>query len=170
MGTGGAAKMTDEHKTPKWLFRGLNQLFKFDIDLFATRENALCDNYYSLQDSAYDKDWSQWKSCFAHPPYSRPNIAKTVEKAYSYQGSTKTTIVLLLPYDTTDWGRRFVFGRSDWVLLPHKRLYTSNRKCSMLVVYNYQPQPQQIIQFLDTTKWEEKWEEEMSWKWEEDMS
>ncbi|HXS60809.1 MAG TPA: DNA N-6-adenine-methyltransferase [Candidatus Sulfopaludibacter sp.] len=47
MDTSTLTKLSDEWRTPQWLFDELNKEFNFDIDLCATKENSKCKNYYT---------------------------------------------------------------------------------------------------------------------------
>lgn len=88
----------------------------FDIDLAATRENAVCPYYYSLEegrDSLGDNSWQApdengWAWC--NPPYSdiRPWVAKAY--AESEQGAQ---IVMLVPASVgANWWRDYVDGKA----------------------------------------------------------
>ncbi len=64
----------EDWRTPRHIFDGLQVIFnqKFDIDLFASDENALCQNYYTADDDSLQRDFI-WAGthAFANPPYAR---------------------------------------------------------------------------------------------------
>ena len=68
----------DDWQTPKWLFNKLNKHFKFNLDVCANDENALCEKYYTSYDSCLDKDWEMCN--FMNPPYGR-QISKFVSES-----------------------------------------------------------------------------------------
>ena len=85
-------KLSDEWRTPKWLFDELNEEFNFDIDLCATKENSkdtrYCKDYlnnkvgYTFDDSVIGKEivWDLIECAFMNPPYSNPR--PFIEKAW----------------------------------------------------------------------------------------
>lgn len=44
-------------ETPNWLFKILNHLFSFELDVAADANNAKCEKYYSLINSGLEKPW-----------------------------------------------------------------------------------------------------------------
>ena len=93
---------SNEWETPKHVFDYLNDIYNFELDAAATKENALCKNYFTLDDDSLKQDWSKYKSIFLNPPYGK-DIGKFIEKAYkeSLKGSV---VVLLIPSRTdTKW-------------------------------------------------------------------
>jgi site-specific DNA-methyltransferase (adenine-specific) len=94
---------SNEWETPKYVYNYLNNIYHFELDAAATKENTLCENYFTLDNNSLEQDWFKYKSVFCNPPYGR-NIGKFVEKAY--QESLKgCTVVLLIParVDTRWW-------------------------------------------------------------------
>ncbi len=105
------SSITCEWQTPQSLFDQLNMEFKFEIDVCATRENAMCSRFYTLEDNGLSKQWSG--SCWMNPPYGR-TIARWLEKAYLSSCHLGTTVVALIPARTdTDWWHRFVMRAEE---------------------------------------------------------
>lgn len=69
---------SNEWETPKEFFDKYNDIYKFEIDVAATDENHLVDNYWTIEDDALGKDW-EGKVCWMNPPYGR-EIGKFVKK------------------------------------------------------------------------------------------
>lgn len=94
---------SNEWQTPKWLFDKLNNKFNFQLDAAATVDNALCANYFTLNDNALSKDWHIYKTIYCNPPYGRM-IGKFVKKAYE-ESQKECTVVMLIParVDTSWW-------------------------------------------------------------------
>ena len=88
---------SDEWQTPKDLFDEYNKIYNFQLDAAATKENALCKNYFTKEDDALKQDWSKYKNIWLNPPYS--DISSFIKK--SYEESLKgNNIVLLIPART----------------------------------------------------------------------
>lgn len=113
---------SNEWETPRWLFDILNQEFNFQLDAASTTENALCSKFFTQDSDALVVDWSQHKSIFLNPPYSRL-IGKFIKKAYE-ESQKDCTVVLLIPArtDTRFWHDycskgevRFIRGRLKFV-------------------------------------------------------
>ena len=49
---------SNEWMTPKWLFNQLDNEFHFDLDAAATKENALCNKFFTQEDDALNQDWA----------------------------------------------------------------------------------------------------------------
>lgn len=67
----------DQWRSPDQLWWGINSKYgPFVLDLFADRDNAKCEAFYSAEDNALTQDWSArlvelHGAAFANPPYSR---------------------------------------------------------------------------------------------------
>jgi phage N-6-adenine-methyltransferase len=93
------SKLSDEWRTPQWLFDELNKEFNFDTDVCATKDNAKCPRF--LKDALINTEWAGIDKAFMNPPYSNP--FPFVNMAY-IQSKYGRTIVCLLKVDTsTKW-------------------------------------------------------------------
>lgn len=107
---------TDLHETPQDFFDKLNEEFKFNLDVCATRENAKCTKYYTIEDNGLDQPWSG--SIFMNPPYGR-DIIKWMEKA-SKAAANGALVVCLVPARTdTKWWHTYA--------LPHEVRFIKGR-------------------------------------------
>jgi len=113
---------SNEWETPRTIFNQLNEEFNFQLDASATKDNALCANFFTLEDNSLIQDWSKYKSIFCNSPYGRM-IGKFVEKAYQ-ESQRGSTVVMLIParVDTKWWHNycakgevRFIKGRLKFV-------------------------------------------------------
>lgn len=87
------ADARDSWRTPPWLFKWLDRRFRFEIDLAATRENALLDDYYCHDDNALLRPWRvRAYRGFLNPPYS--DIDPWVDKAIAEQTEGFLTVML----------------------------------------------------------------------------
>lgn len=53
-----------EWETPAVLFNRLDNEFNFNLDGVATKDNALCENYFDIDADALAKDWYIFSSIF----------------------------------------------------------------------------------------------------------
>lgn len=109
---------SNEWETPKDIFNLLNEEFHFELDAAATKDNHLCNYFYTKEENSLVQDWSKFKSIFCNPPYGR-EIGKFIKKGFeeSLKGSV---VVFLIParVDTKWWHEycskgevRFIKGR-----------------------------------------------------------
>lgn len=112
-------KLSDQWKTPQWLFDELNEKFNFDIDLCASKKNSRCNTYcidylnnqaelgdFQEAISPLHKEFHapQIRSAFMNPPYSNP--LPFIEKAW--EDSKHCKIVCLVKCDpSTKWWATF---------------------------------------------------------------
>jgi len=108
---------TPEWETPQDFFDELDREFHFNLDVCATPENAKCNRYFTVRDSAFLHAWVG--TCWMNPPYGR-EIGEWVKKAYSQAKLGNATVVCLVPARTdTRWFQdyclkgeiRFIRGR-----------------------------------------------------------
>lgn len=105
----------DDWETPQALFDSLNAKYHFAIDLAASKDNAKCDRYFSIDDDSLSKDWSEnfGGAMYLNPPYGR-NIGKWVNKAYETSLKVTVPIVLLIPSRTdTSYWHDYIFGKAN---------------------------------------------------------
>jgi len=120
----------DNWQTPKELFNKLNDEFHFQVDVCASEDNTLCDNYFDEEKNAIVTDWYQIPALtpypknimWMNPPYSRNNIAMFCKKAY--EESQKGCIVVgLIKLDTsTTWFQNYIMNKAHEVRFCKKRI------------------------------------------------
>ncbi len=101
----------DLWQTPIDLFKAIDQEFNFDIDICASEDNHLCDDYFSEKVSALKNEWSHHsrngrlfknKICFMNPPYSKTKLF--METAAHQAKFHNVTVVALVNANTdTKW-------------------------------------------------------------------
>jgi phage N-6-adenine-methyltransferase len=132
-------------ETPDSLFKELDDLFGFELDVCANKKNRKVKKYYGIKDNAFKKKWKG--VCWMNPPYGKsenackddcskkicvergyhleeylPGVSDWVEKAIKESGNRSTTIVCLLPARTeTDWFQS-VWDNADILLFLKGRL------------------------------------------------
>jgi site-specific DNA-methyltransferase (adenine-specific) len=116
---------SNEWETPKDLFNKLKKKYNFKLDAAATQKNALCENYFTIQNDALIQDWYQYKSIFLNPPYGRA-ISKFIKKAYE-ESLKGCVVVCLIPARTdTKYMHNYCFkyGKVEFIM---GRLKFTNR-------------------------------------------
>jgi phage N-6-adenine-methyltransferase len=99
---------TDDRSTPPGFFAALNKVFKFELDVCASNDNAKCPRFFSCEDDGLSKDWTgvYWMN----PPYGR-GIDAWVRKARDSARHHGATVVCLLPARTdTRWWNDYCAG------------------------------------------------------------
>lgn len=75
---------TNEWATPQGFFNKLNEEFHFTLDPCATKENAKCQKFYTIEDDGLKQSWNN-EVVFCNPPYGR-EIKHWVKKAREARG------------------------------------------------------------------------------------
>lgn len=137
---------TDMWETPQDLFNNLNEEFHFTLDVCATKENAKCDKYYTIEDDGLSKSWKG--ICWCNPPYGR-QINLWVKKAYNEFINNNSTIVMLLPARTdTKWFHEFILEKSEIRLIKGRLKFGDSKTGapfpSMIIVYDKNITPKVI--------------------------
>lgn len=89
---------SNEWQTPPELFKKLDDEFHFQLDAAATKENALCENFFTQEQDSLKQDWASYGRIFVNPPYGRV-ISQFVEKAY-LESRKGCVVVMLIPART----------------------------------------------------------------------
>ena len=104
---------TDMWATPVEFFEYYNNIFRFDLDVCASAENAKCETFYTEEDDGLAQDWEG--NCWMNPPYGR-EIIHWMRKAYesSLRGAT---VVCLVPArtDTKWWHEYAMKGEIEFI-------------------------------------------------------
>lgn len=94
---------TDLWSTPQAFFDKYNKTHNFDVDVCATKDNAKCSKFYTMEDDGLLQEWVG--NVWMNPPYGR-EIGKWIEKAFNsvFVDKTANKVVCLLPSRTdTKW-------------------------------------------------------------------
>ena len=99
---------SNEWETPMDLFNELNAEFGFTLDPCCTKNNHLCNNYYTKEDDGLSYDWTD-EYVFCNPPYGR-EIGKWVEKC----ATEKALSVMLIPARTdTKYFHKWIYNKPN---------------------------------------------------------
>lgn len=127
------------------LFKQIDDKYKFEVDVCASQENALCKYYWTVDDDCLQQDWSDVSGfAWCNPPYSNP--LAFVEKCQQYGYA-----VMLLNQDTSTKWAKIVFEKASKVILLSDRVRfinpvtlevgKSNPKCQMIVIFDKRSNP-----------------------------
>ena len=105
---------TDLWSTPQDLFDDLDRVYRFEVDVCATPENAKCAVFYTREQDGLAQDWRG--TCWMNPPYGR-EIGKWVSKARLSAEENGATVVCLLPArtDTRWWHEHCSLGHITFI-------------------------------------------------------
>ena len=120
----------DNWGTPDWILDSVREFYGGTIDLdpfssLAHNERVKATKYYTIEDNAYKQEWNG--NVFCNPPYSKPNLSLTTEKA-KFEISLATwrnekQIILLIPaYTSTKWFQGKVFYGARAICFLNKRV------------------------------------------------
>lgn len=129
---------SDEYETPQYLFDYYNNIYHFNLDVCASRDNHKCNLYYDKNENGLLKTWHGY-SVWCNPPYS--NIYKWVQKCYFENLMNNVNIVLLIPARTdTKYFHEYIYNKHE-IKFIKGRLKFNNMKTaapfpSMIVIFH----------------------------------
>ena len=126
---------SNEWATPQDFFDELDKEFHFTLDPCATKENAKCKKFYTIEDNGLLMPWNN-EVVFCNPPYGR-EIKHWVQKASEAKGGI---VVMLLPARTdTIYFHKYIYHRT-WIRFLKGRLKFGGSK-------NSAPFPSMVVIF-----------------------
>lgn len=104
---------TDMWATPQDFFDKYNNIYQFETDVCASRENAKCAKYYTKEQNGLAQEWTG--KCWMNPPYGR-EIKDWIKKAYE-SSINGATVVCLVPArtDTSWWHDYCIKGQIEFI-------------------------------------------------------
>lgn len=140
----------DTYCTPPALFAAMNDEFDFCIDIAASRQNALCNIYFSEECSALERNWwpegKKWSGSygFLNPPYS--DIVPWVRKAAEQSQNGIGCVMLVMADTSVGWYKeaistaqevRFITGgRISFISPETGKPAAGNNKGSMFIIWH----------------------------------
>lgn len=91
---------TDMWSTPNHIFKRYDDIYHFNLDVCATKENAKCENYFTEEQNGLIQEWTG--ICWMNPPYGR-EIGKWMKKAYESSLSGAIVVCLVPSHTDTAW-------------------------------------------------------------------
>lgn len=97
--------------TPHRFFRGLNQAFRFTLDVCACEWSAKCERFYTEELDAFTQPWGPNERIFCNPPYNElDGPSPWFERGYQAAKDEDSTVVYLIPASTdTQWWHNFAW-------------------------------------------------------------
>ena len=106
-----SSKKSDEWETPINHFEEWDKEFKFTLDACATKNNAKCDNYITIETNALKVEWKG--RIFCNPPYSK--IKEFLQKAEIELRKGKVELIVFLTFSNTDtkWFHKYIYHKAE---------------------------------------------------------
>ncbi|WP_325893333.1 phage N-6-adenine-methyltransferase [Grimontia sp. NTOU-MAR1] len=126
----------DKWRTPHTLFKALDNEFHFAIDVAASDDNHLCEQYHTEKSCGLSANWDAPAISYAwcNPPYS--NIKPWVEKA-SQQAKQGIGCVMLVPQDqSVGWFKQAIRHCAEVRIITGGRLAFINAATGLPVKGN----------------------------------
>lgn len=160
----------DSLQTPKYLFNWLNEKYSFEIDLAASSENNLCDEYLTESDNSHTGNWREWgRVGFCNPPYSRGKIQPFIDTAIKESQDCFTSVFLIPELNGEARTKDILihatniihFDQRIWFIHPITgKECKNNNRGSIVVEFSYKPfyKPPQHY-FISLSEIKDKWSE-----------
>lgn len=144
--------------TPYFLFKALDDEFHFELDAAASKENALCKRYWTVEDDALIQSWkvSKGKSVFVNPPYSPKAgpLKRWVEYGYwQAQAHMQTVVMLVLGDVSTEYWAFALENASEIRTLPRIAFVGQGAKFSS-AIYVFRPNVYRISGHANIGFWD----------------
>jgi len=111
----------DQWETPDYVFKPLNAVFSFTIDVAATTANARVKNFYTADDDGLAQDWSG-ETVFCNPPHTGGAYGTWIKKAVGEFHEQLTETVMVLPFNSDTQGFRPVWKYAHYLIRPYGRI------------------------------------------------
>jgi len=154
--------MKNSWGTDPVIFNAMNKEFDFQIDCAANAKNHKCSIYYSKENSALDKDWSERlktrknNNVWINPPYGKGFIKKFMNKCIEQKEKGVTSVLLVpatldaqwLPISEISEIRIVTGGRLSFYHPETNKKVNGNTKGSMFVIFRPSKMPC-VIRMVD---------------------
>lgn len=136
-------EVRSEWMTPPELWEPLNAIFRFTLDVCASKENSLCRKFFSKEDSGLDADWGA-HSCWMNPPGD--DYVAWLRKASRAPHRGASVVAITNDDTSTDWFHDYALLAAEiYLLTPRVRFVpvegipeSSNSSGSHLLVFRPQ--------------------------------
>lgn len=103
----------DQWETPEYIFKPLDNEFRFTLDPCCTEETRKADVWYTAKENGLHYSWEGHR-VFVNPPYSGVNLKIWVEKCWKESLKPDTKVVALLPVSTSSlWFHNFIYHKAE---------------------------------------------------------
>src|SRR5208282_5631268 len=112
----------DFWETPKGLFKQLDNIFSFELDAAASKENAKCPKFFTYEDNALIQEWNKTASViFINPPYDGHLDAWMAKILQEYKAGA--TIVCLIPARLESKWFRVAWDYAKYIAFSYGRIH-----------------------------------------------
>ena len=142
---------SNEWATPQKFFDFLDRDYGFTLDPCATKENAKCKKFYTLEDDGLSKSWDN-QTVFMNPPYGG-HTKEWLKKAAEQRHKGTTTVCLIVSSTDRSYWHEIINQEADEILFLRGRIKFGGKKttapfASALVIFKPES-AKQHIGFLD---------------------
>lgn len=102
---------TCEWETPQDFFDKLNDEFHFTLDPCATKDNAKCEKFYSIEQDGLAQDWTG-ETVYCNPPYGRA-MPPWIEKCSRHAAGGGIAVMLIPARTDTKAFHEFIYGKAE---------------------------------------------------------
>jgi len=131
---------SNEWATPKWLFKILNNIYRFTLDPCSTDENAKCKTHFTKKENGLLLCWNT-HNVFMNPPYGR-EIGKWVEKIFldACNDPWRVKVALLPARTDTKWFHDYIYNSAKIYFIRGRLKFNDEKGSapfpSMIVIWN----------------------------------
>ena len=95
----------DDYPTPDWLFKPLDEVFHFEVDVAANKHNYKCEKYFDIQQDGLKQDWTKFKSVWCNPPFS--SMGDWVKKGYEAAMQGTSVAIVSMHNTESSWFQEY---------------------------------------------------------------
>ena len=111
----------DQWETPDDIFKPLDSIFSFTIDVTATQFNAKVRDFYAIDDDGLAQDWSG-ETVFCNPPHTDGAYVPWIKKAREEFHENFVETVMVLPFNSETKGFRPIWKYAHYLVRPYTRI------------------------------------------------
>lgn len=139
---------TNEWETPQNLFDKLNAEFHFTLDVAATKENAKCEKFFTIENNGLKQKWGG-HICWMNPPYGG-QTGEWIKKAWEESKNNATIVCLIVSSTDRSYWHEYIFPYATEIRFVRGRLKFGIAKstapfASAIVIFKPIKQEQKII-------------------------
>ena len=105
---------SDEWETPWEVYAEITSIYNFNptLDVCATEQNAMLDNFFTKKDNALNQKWDKKNWC--NVPNSRPNKELFTKKAHEEFVNFGNETLMIMPIDSlcTKYAREYILNNN----------------------------------------------------------
>lgn len=144
----------DLWRTPQAIFDYYDRRFNFSRDVAASKDNALCESFFTQEYNALDHIWGRTNWC--NPPFS--DVTPWIKKAIEEASHLRITVMLLPADSSVKWFKlafdnctecHLISGRLAFINEETGRPVSGNNKGSVVFVFDPTTPVKRAVFLLD---------------------